>query len=61
MCIYDRESKSLKPVGFEILHRERANKVFEKRPHATAHDLLIDPVVNVVIDPAASTSSILLA
>jgi hypothetical protein len=26
-CIYDRESRSLKPVAFDILHRERANKV----------------------------------
>jgi hypothetical protein len=35
--------------AFEILHRERANKVFGKRSHATARDL--------VVDPAASTSS----
>jgi hypothetical protein len=30
-CIYDRESRSLKPSSSAILHRERANKVFEKQ------------------------------
>jgi hypothetical protein len=30
-CICDRESKSLKPSSSAILHRERANKVYEKR------------------------------
>jgi hypothetical protein len=43
MCIYERESRFLEPLAFEILHRERANKVFEKRIHATARVLLIDP------------------
>jgi hypothetical protein len=53
---------SLEPFAFEILHRERANKVFGKRPHATARDLLVEPccVYVDVIDPAASMSSTLL-
>jgi hypothetical protein len=51
-CIYDREKRSLKSVAFEILHRERANKVFGKRSHATARNLIVDPI--------ASTSSTLL-
>lgn len=43
---------SAKPIAFEIMHRERANKFFVKRSHMTARDL--------VVDPAASTSSTLL-
>jgi hypothetical protein len=31
MCICDRESMSLKPSSSAILHRERANKIFEKQ------------------------------
>jgi hypothetical protein len=31
MCICDRESRSSEPSSSVILHRERANKVFEKR------------------------------
>jgi hypothetical protein len=44
------------------MHRERANKVFGKRPHATAHDLLMSsiPLIPLIINPAASTSSTLL-
>jgi hypothetical protein len=30
-CIYNQESRSLKPSSSTILHRERANKVFGKR------------------------------
>jgi hypothetical protein len=32
MCIYDRESRSLESSSSAILHRERATKVFGKRP-----------------------------
>jgi hypothetical protein len=59
MCIYYRESRPPEPTAFEIMHRERTNKVFGKRPHTSAHDLLVDPAFDVVIDPAASTSSTL--
>src|SRR6266508_3375353 len=31
MYICDRESRSPEPLAFEILHQERANKVFGKR------------------------------
>jgi hypothetical protein len=58
--ICDRESRSAEPFAFEILHRERANKVFGKRPHATARDLLVEPCCVDVIDTAASISSTLL-
>jgi hypothetical protein len=30
-CIYDRETRSLKPSSSVIMHRERANKVLGKR------------------------------
>jgi hypothetical protein len=59
-CIYARESRSPEPFAFEILHRQRANKVFGKRPHATARDRVIEPCCFDVIDPTASTSSTLL-
>jgi hypothetical protein len=51
-----------KPFAFEILHRERANKGFGKRPHVTARDLLTSstPLIPLIINPAASTSSTLL-
>jgi hypothetical protein len=42
-CIYDRESRSPESVAFEILHREKANKVFVKRLHANARVLLVHP------------------
>jgi hypothetical protein len=45
---------------FDILHRERANKVFGKRPHVTARDLVVEPCCFDIIDPAVSTSSSLL-
>jgi hypothetical protein len=43
-------------------HRESANKVFGKRSHASARDLLTSStlLILVIINPAASTSSILL-
>jgi hypothetical protein len=48
MCIYDRESESLEPVAFKILHREEANKVFWKYLHAIARVILTtDIVVNL--------------
>jgi hypothetical protein len=39
-----------------MMHRERTNKIFEKRPHAIACYLLVVPAIDVFIDPAASTS-----
>jgi hypothetical protein len=42
------ESKSPEPIAFEILHRERANKVFGKRLHATARVLLVDPTTSTL-------------
>jgi hypothetical protein len=60
MCICDRESRSPEPFAFEILHRERENKVFGKHPHATARDLVVEPCCFDVIGPAALTSSTVL-
>jgi hypothetical protein len=59
--ICDRESRSPEPFAFEILHREKENKVFGKRPHATARDLLtsLTPLIPLIINPVASTSSTL--
>jgi hypothetical protein len=42
MCICDRESRSLEPVAYKILHRERANKVLGS-VHMTARVVLVDP------------------
>jgi hypothetical protein len=68
-CICIQESRYPEPFAFEILHRKRANKVFGKRSHATARDLVIDPATSTasalllrrhrprcfdVVDPAAS-------
>jgi hypothetical protein len=53
MCICDRESRSPEYFAFVILHRERTNMVFGKRPHATARDLLVEPCCVDVIDTAA--------
>jgi hypothetical protein len=40
---------SPEPFAFEI-HRKRANKVFGKRPHAIARDLVVEPCYVDVVD-----------
>lgn len=51
-CISNRESRSLKPITFEILHLDKANKIFRKHLYATARILLHD-FANVVLAASA--------